>query len=221
MRRFVLHPHHGSSPLRSPSTRTSSVSRTPSFVATSSRTRSISRSMSAAVAVPSFTMKFACFVDTHRAADPRALQPRLLDQPARVIAGRIAEHRAAARLAERLGCVAPGEHRLQRRHRARACPRRSAASRPGTTRRPRPRTRAVGDRELARAAACGRCRRRSIVSTLSTRSHVSPPNAPAFIASAPPTVPGMPAKNVAGPSCQRTHWRASSAHGRPAPDAHA
>ena len=57
---------------------------------------------------------------------------------------------------------------------------------------------------------------RSIVVTLSTCVHVSPPNAPAFIASAPPTVPGMPAKNAAGPSCQRTQRFASSMQASPA-----
>ena len=40
---------------------------------------------------------------------------------------------------------------------------------------------------------------------------------PAFIASAPPTVPGMPAKNSDGPRPQRMHCRASCVHGTPAP----
>ena len=50
--------------------------------------------------------------------------------------------------------------------------------------------------------------RRSSTSTSITWRQVSPPQAPAFIASAPPSVPGMPAKNSAGPRPHFTHCRA-------------
>ncbi len=55
-----------------------------------------------------------------------------------------------------------------------------------------------------------------MVSTSTTRGQVSPPQAPAFIASAPPIVPGMPAKKSAGPSCHLAHCLPSRAHGTPA-----
>ncbi len=55
-----------------------------------------------------------------------------------------------------------------------------------------------------------------MTSTARTRFQVSPPKAPAFIASAPPTVPGMPAKNSAWPRPQLAHWRATRAQGTPA-----
>src|SRR5690606_30504674 len=49
---------------RSPRMRTSSSRRTPNWISTSLRTRSMSPSMSAAVAPPVFKMKFACFSET-------------------------------------------------------------------------------------------------------------------------------------------------------------
>ncbi len=55
-----------------------------------------------------------------------------------------------------------------------------------------------------------------MVCTSCTCGQVSPPNAPAFIASAPPKVPGMPAKNCAGPKPHLTHWRAIRAQVTPA-----
>jgi hypothetical protein len=54
------------------------------------------------------------------------------------------------------------------------------------------------------------------VSTSITCFQVSPPQAPAFMASAPPSVPGMPARNSAWPSPHLTHWRAMRAQGTPA-----
>jgi hypothetical protein len=57
--------------------------------------------------------------------------------------------------------------------------------------------------------------RRSTVSTFTTWRQVSPPKAPAFIASAPPTVPGMPLKNSAGPRSQRAHCLASARTAHP------
>src|SRR5205823_3455358 len=57
---------------------------------------------------------------------------------------------------------------------------------------------------------------RSMVVTASTCRQVSPPKAPAFIASAPPSVPGMPAKNSAGPSPHLMHCRAMRAQATPA-----
>ena len=51
---------------------------------TSSRTRSSDRPRtSAAVPFRSLTMKFACFSEIARAADPQSLEPGLVDQPAR------------------------------------------------------------------------------------------------------------------------------------------
>src|SRR5207253_84642 len=55
-----------------------------------------------------------------------------------------------------------------------------------------------------------------MVVTASTCPQVSPPKAPAFIASAPPSVPGMPAKNSAGPSPHLMHCRAMRAQATPA-----
>ena len=49
-----------------------------------------------------FTMKFACSARDHRAADPRALQARGLDQPAGEVTRRVHEHRAARGLVDRL-----------------------------------------------------------------------------------------------------------------------
>ena len=66
------------------------------------------------------------------------------------------------------------------------------------------------------ARVCALTPRRSITSTSITWRQVSPSHAPAFIASAPPNVPGMPAKNSAGPRPHFTHCRASRAHGTPA-----
>src|SRR6267154_5278329 len=55
-----------------------------------------------------------------------------------------------------------------------------------------------------------------MVSTSTTCGQVSPPNAPAFIANAPPKVPGIPAKNSAGPRFHLEHCLASLAQGTPA-----
>ena len=63
----------------------------------------------------------------------------------------------------------------------------------------------------SRAARAARRRDRSSRRRATCRQ-VSPPNAPAFIASAPPSVPGMPAKNSAGPRPHLMHCLASFAH---------
>ena len=70
--------------------------------------------------------------------------------------------------------------------------------------------------EYSRASRRRSRPRASHTSTARTRGQVSPPNAPAFIVSAPPSVPGMPAKNSAGPSCRPMARRAMRAHGTPA-----
>ena len=72
-----------------------------------------------------------------------------------------------------------------------------------------------------RAAARERRRGDRSSSTLSTCVHVSPPNAPAFIASAPPTVPGMPAKNAAGPELPAHATLGEQHAGEPGARAHA
>jgi hypothetical protein len=50
------------------------------------------------------------------APDRKALQTRCLDQPRRVIAGRVPEYRSAARQPDRLGRLAPREQRLDVRY---------------------------------------------------------------------------------------------------------
>ena len=55
----------------------------------------------------SLTMKLACFSRDHRAADPRALQPGLVDEPAGRVVRRVAEDAAGRRQAERLVRLAP------------------------------------------------------------------------------------------------------------------
>ena len=74
--------------------------------------------MSAAVALPAFKMKFACLSETIAPPRRTPFMPGLLDEAAREVAGRIAEHGAAARDAERLRRVAPREQRLDGVHRA-------------------------------------------------------------------------------------------------------
>src|SRR5881394_633872 len=70
--------------LASPTTRTSSSSRTPDCLSTSARTRSISSSISAAVASPELTMKFACFSDTTAPPTRAPLSPALsMSRPAK------------------------------------------------------------------------------------------------------------------------------------------
>ena len=97
-------------------------------------TSSINASMSAAVALPVFTMKFACFSDTTAPPMRRPFKPRLLDEPAGEIARRVAEHGAAARDAERLTRVAFREHRLDRVERALRVAVEAERGRRGTTR---------------------------------------------------------------------------------------
>ena len=154
-------------------------------------------------------------VRDHGAAEPPALLARLLDETAR--RSRRADCGTRSRSSGTpSGCaaVAPREHRLDRVHRARSVvlelERRAQSHSAG-----RSAHAAITDLVL-RARAPRISPPRSIVVTLSTCVHVSPPKAPAFIASAPPTVPGIPAKNAAGPSCQRTQRFASSMQARPA-----
>ena len=163
--------------------------------------------MSAAVASPWLMMKFACLLRHRGIADAVALEARRprsgaprdrrgglvntepqLHSPIGCDALRFVEQRAHLGFVARRACCSKREPRaeepLVRRGRHDV-----AIARPGT-------------RSPARVLLVP-CR--SMVSTSMTWRQVSPPNAPAFIASAPPNVPGMPAKNSAGPRPHLMH----------------
>ena len=147
-----------------------------------------------------------------RAAHPRALQPGGLDQPTRVIAARVLEDRTGVRLPMRLAGEPPAlahvvHARTDRRRVVRRAGRRS-------TRRHDEARAADARAGSRRRAARGRARpaRPCRVESLDRRRprrRISPPYAPAFMNSAPPTVPGMPSAYSSPASAAR--------HGRRAP----
>ena len=152
----------------------------------------------------------------HGAADAKALEARALDQARGVIAGRIGEHRAAARARRSAASACGAAPARARRPRAPSSRRaRTRGPRPGTTRRsPGACTLPVADVILARARACvQRAARVDRLDARTTCAQVSPPKAPAFIASAPPTCRGCRRRTPRdrGPSARTGASRARTA----------
>ena len=133
-----------------------------------------------------------------------------------MIPGRITEDRAATRQARGLGAAAAVEEVADaRRRRLRVPWRPGRVPPPGTTPPPVPSPR--GSRPCSRPGCGSRTSpRRSMVRTRATCGQVSPPQAPAFMARAPPMVPGMPARNSIPTRPRRAAKRATLAQEAPA-----
>ena len=131
-----------------------------------------------------------------RATESRALEPRRLDQPPGGIAFGIPEHAPGARHPKRLRGLATVEAPLHRDAGCRSCrPARARSTVSTMTPRAGKPARPVAPGDLPPRQALQALPRDEERHRLDRPSRIHTPRVPAFIASAPPTVPGMPTAN--------------------------
>ena len=190
-------PHHSISGTR----------RTPACANTRRCTSAISAATSAALAVPSCTMKFACSPETRAPPTVSPLSPRRLDQAAGCVVGRVAEDRTRVPLGGRAASPgAPAAAGASRPRSRRAGARRQPERRAEHQRPPIPAGSCCGSRSRAGAAAAAPPRHTSTSSTSGPIERPSP--MPALLWRAPPIEPGIPIANSRPPSSRAAAERA-------------